>query len=124
VKLGSGYPVSSDKPALSDAIEDNQTSVRALEPEAYYFLVFGRPIPTFSGLSCRKFDDQVAGMLPLTFEHRQLAAASDKLTSERSERADNVLSIFRKHALVVNRLHRYQEGLHLTLLRPVARNED
>ena len=105
-----GYPVNSNKLALSDAVQDDQTSVRALEPEAYYFLVFGRSIPAFSGLSRRKFDDHGAGMLPLTFKHRQLATTSDKLTSERSERADNVLSIFRKHALVVNRLHRYQEG--------------
>src|SRR6516165_7487121 len=58
------------------------------------------------------------GMLPLAFRHRQLATTSDKLTSERSERADNVISIFRKHSLVVNRLHGYQKGLHLTLLRP------
>ena len=50
--------------------------------------------------------------------HRQLATTSDKLTSERSERADNVISIFRKHSLVVNRLHGYQKGLYLTLLRP------
>ena len=113
-----GYPVNSNKLALSDAVQDDQTSVRALEPEAYYFLVFGRSIPAFSGPSRRKFDDHGAGMLPLAFRHRQLATTSDKLTSERSERADNVISIFRKHSLVVNRLHGYQKGLDLTLLRP------
>jgi hypothetical protein len=54
-----------------------------------------------------------AGMLPLTFNHRQLASAHDKATAERFDRGNNLLAIFCKHPLIVNGLHSYQVCCHV-----------
>jgi len=55
-------------------------------------------------------------MLPLTFKHGQLPPARDKATAERFDRGNNLLAIFRKHRLIVNRLQSYQVRCHVMLL--------
>src|SRR5262245_61476788 len=89
------------------------------------FLVLGRFIPSFSRISCWKFNNHGAGMLPLTFKHGQLPPARDKATAERFDRGNNLLAIFRKHRLIVNRLQSYQVCCHvmlLTLTQAIADN--
>jgi hypothetical protein len=59
------------------------------------------------------------GVLPLAVKRRQLAPARNKLPAEGRKCANNMLSIFCEHRLIVNRFYRYQIGFHRTFL-PVA----
>jgi hypothetical protein len=103
-----------------DSVENDQISARALEPETNYLLVVGRPVPTFSGLSRRKLNDDGARMLPMAFQHRQVAATSYELTAEGSERARDELAIFCKHRFVMHCLYSYYICFHPTPPDPAS----
>src|SRR6185295_9642674 len=114
-------PAASGQLAHGDlaTVQNNQTSAGALKPETDYLLVLGRLIPAFGGLVCWKLDDHGSGVLPLALKRRQLAPACNKLPAEGRKCANNMLSIFCEHRLIVNRFYRYQIGFHRTFL-PVA----